>query len=158
MSDFDFDSVFALWLRTKRFTADPRTLAQIGLYVRGMLDEEGGFISLAHFERAYLQLVDEGVIEPFREAAPEVEDGSVPADVVRFIKTAPVEEVRRRYNSDVRFRRQFDQYSSGSVEQTASELTAEAYHKLPATEVIRRYRSEPAFKEAVDGLVQQGLI
>lgn len=37
-------------------------------------------------------------------------------------------------------------------------LTAEAYHRLPASEVIRRYRADAKFKSAVDSLVSRGLI
>ena len=37
-------------------------------------------------------------------------------------------------------------------------LTPEAYHRLPASEVIRRYRADAKFKAGVDSLVSRGLI
>src|SRR5690242_9124840 len=37
-------------------------------------------------------------------------------------------------------------------------LTAEEYRKLPASQVVRRYRQDPEFKRAVDALVAAGEI
>jgi hypothetical protein len=37
-------------------------------------------------------------------------------------------------------------------------LTAEEYRKLPASQVVRRYRQDPEFKQAVDALVTAGAI
>ncbi|SRR6266576_741018 len=45
-----------------------------------------------------------------------------------------------------------------AVAQADAPLTAEAYHRLPASEVIRRYRADAKFKSAVDSLVSRGLI
>lgn len=160
INETEFDSTFELWLRTKRFTPDPRTLAQIRVYVEGMLEEEGGYISAAHFERAYLQLRAEGEIPQFTTPAPAPEDDSLPAEVVAFIQTAPVADLRRKYNSDPVFRKQYDVFnaSSAAPEVAARNLTVEEYNRLGATEVMRRYRAEPTFKAAVDNLIAQGLI
>lgn len=155
----DFDAVFAQWLKTKRFTADARTLAQIRLYVEGMLEEEGGYISLAHFERAYLMLREEGVIQEFREPAPAPDD-ELSADVVAFIQRAPVAELRRKYNSDLVFRKQYDAFNAAAAapEVATRNLTVEEYNRLGAQEVARRYRTESTFRAAVDNLIAQGLI
>jgi hypothetical protein len=37
-------------------------------------------------------------------------------------------------------------------------LSADDYHKIPASEIVRRYRASPEFKEAVDLLIEQKLI
>lgn len=152
MSDFDFDQVFALWLKTKRFTADPRTLAQIRVYVEGMLEEEGGYLSIAHFERAYLMLREEGEIPEFREPAPEPE-GETPID----LRSMPVAEIQRRYKSDAAFRAQYDR-SNGRGDHASVPQTAEEYHALGTRETIRRYGSDQAFRAAVDRLIAEGKI
>ncbi len=45
-----------------------------------------------------------------------------------------------------------------AVAQADAPLTPEAYHRLPASEVIRRYRADAKFKAGVDSLVSRGLI
>ena len=148
----DFDAVFAQWMRTKRFTSDPDVLAAIRQYVEYLLEEEGGYISVAHFERAYHVLQTNGEIPEFREPAPELVD-----EQLVDITSMPVAEIRRRYASDANFRAQYDA-SNGRGNSTSVPRTAEEYHKLGTQETIRRYGSEPAFKAAVDDLIARGLI
>ena len=48
--------------------------------------------------------------------------------------------------------------SSSSPSVTPIELDARTFHSTPTQTIIRRYRSEPAFKAAVDKLVAEGKI
>ena len=43
-------------------------------------------------------------------------------------------------------------------EPEAPELTADSYQRMPAEQIRSKYRSDPAFREQVDGLIARGLI
>src|SRR5580692_9989877 len=94
-----FDTAAEQWLREYRYTGDPQVLAQISHRVRDLLDQNGGYISVAHFERAYLGLVNEGAIKPFRDPLNSQSAGApaIPQDVIDFIEHGSAFEQRRRY-------------------------------------------------------------
>src|SRR5258708_27234575 len=153
------------WMVRHRATEDPAVIAKIVERAQENLERLGGFISPSSFERAYLDLISEKAIAPFRgsladkpAATPEI-----PPDVVTWIESprTSASELRRRYSSDPTFRKQYDLYakSKGQNQQPGVvSLTAEQYHALPAQTIVTRYRREAGFKAAVDGLIARGLI
>ena len=150
------------WMEKKRFTADDATnkkiLQKVANYLQG-----GDVVSVSHFERAYVILVDKGEIAPFSQSlnsmpAPEP---LIPADVVAYIESASAFEQHRRYRNDPVFRKHYDAYTASKEQapvQAEEPLTADAYHRMSAGEVIRRYRADAKFKAGVDSLVARGLI
>jgi hypothetical protein len=160
------DNAMAQWMLNERFTADTKTNALIRQRVEVLL-ENGGYVSTSHFSRAYLELLDEDAIQPFRGSLNEQPSATplIPPDVVAFI-TSPrttTSELRRRYNSDPTFRQQYDLFekTKGKQQQPGVvSLTAEEYHRLPAATIVQNYRTDHprGFKAAVDKLIAQGKI
>ena len=160
----EIDNSMAQWMQTKRFTADPKTNALIRERVEVLL-ENGGYVSTSHFERAYLGLLDEDVIQPFRGSITD-QPSSAPAispDTIAFIESprTTASELRRRYSSDPTFRKQYDLYekTKGQTrEPSCSTLTVEEYRTMRAADVVQRYRRDAGFKAGVDKLIAQGKI
>lgn len=79
-------------------------------------------------------------------------------------------EVARKYYSDPAFKRLYARAAAqwgfkipaepapAAPSVTPIALDAKTYHSLPTSIVVRRYRSEPAFRAAVDKLVAEGQI
>jgi hypothetical protein len=164
--EYEIDQAMQAWMLTKRFTPDSRTNAAIRQRVEEYL-ESGGYVSVAHFERAYLELLDEERIQPFRGSLNEQPAAApaIPPDVVSFIESprTSAAELRRRYYSDQTFRKQYDAYekSKGRNQQSGVvSLTAEQYHALPAATIVQNYRADhpKGFKAAVDKLIAQGKV
>jgi hypothetical protein len=118
---------------------------------------------MASFERAYLELLDGDVIQPFRGSLNE-QPAAAPAvsqDAVAFIESrrTTASQLRNRYNTDQSFRQQYDAYerSKGQSQQQPAvfSLTAEQYHALPAAQIVQKYRTDRSFKIAVDTLIAQ---
>lgn len=148
----NFDAVFERWARTKRYTPDVSVLASVRQRVEEILDAEGGYVSVSHFERAYLELLKAGEIPEFHAPAP-VQQAAAPIDFT----TMTIAEIRRKYANDANFRAQYDQ-SNGRGGGANVPRTAAEYNRLSTSETIRRYGSEPAFKAAIDQLVAEGKI
>lgn len=154
------------WMAKYRGTEDPKVLAQIVARVEELLEELGGYVSPSHFERAYLLLVNEKAIQPFRGSMQDkLAEGSaeIPQSVIDFIERTPARELQRRYNSgDATFRSQYDAYeklkSPQQQAQSSSTLSVEQYRQLPAREVARRYQTDRGFKSSVDALISRGEI
>ena len=94
----DFDNAAEQWLRTHRYTADTQVLERIALRVRENLEQLGGYVSSSSFERAYLELVSEKAIQPFRGTVTEhaaAEVTAIPQDAVDFIEQASAVEQRK---------------------------------------------------------------
>ena len=164
-NETQIDNAMQQWMLRRRFSPDPTTNAKIRQRVLDLLETYGGQVSATHFERAALELMNEGEIKPFRGTAAEHESApAIPADVVRFIETASSFELRRKYSNDKGFRRQYDTYAAAEIRKKAQEeqngfvLTVEEYKSLPAQTLIRNYRSSPQWKRAIDDLVAKGLI
>jgi Arc/MetJ-type ribon-helix-helix transcriptional regulator len=164
-NEHEIDQTMQAWMQTKRFTADATTNAAIRERVEALL-ESGGYVSTSHFERAYLELLNEDAIQPFRGSLSELPAAApaVPADVADFIERASASELRRRYYSDQTFRQQYDAYEKlkGSQKQQPSvlSLTAAEYFQLPAAQIVQNYRSDhpKGFRAAVDSLIARRLI
>jgi hypothetical protein len=62
----ELDTTMSHWMQTKRFTADATTNAAIRLRVQENLEKLGGYLSVASWERAYLELRTENAIPEFR--------------------------------------------------------------------------------------------
>src|ERR1700675_1982130 len=107
------DGTMAQWMQTKRFTADAKTNAAIRERVEALL-ESGGYVSTSHFERAYLELLNEDVIQPFRGSIAEQPAAAplIPPDVIAWIENPRVSsfEQRRRYATDPQFKKYYDLY------------------------------------------------
>lgn len=164
--EIEIDRAMQAWMLGKRFTADAKTNAAIRERVEALL-ESGGYVSTSHFERAYLELLNEDAIQPFRGALSE-QPTAAPAispDVIAFIESprTSASELRRRYNSDQAFRKQYDLYEKSKAQNQQPgvvSLTAEEYHRIPAATIVQNYRSDHprGFKAAVDSLIKRGLI
>jgi hypothetical protein len=160
-----FDIAAEQWLRKHRYTEDAEVLSRISQRVQDLLEQNGGYVSTAHFERAYLGLVNEGAIKPFRDPL-DLQSGSaaaIPQDVVDFIESprTSAREMERRYRSDQSFRTQYDLYDKTkrqAQEQQGVVLTAEEYHRIPASTIVARYQRDRSFRIAVDKLISEGRI
>jgi Arc/MetJ-type ribon-helix-helix transcriptional regulator len=160
----EIDQTMQAWMLGKRFTADAKTNGAIRERVEALL-ESGGYVSTSHFERAYLELLNEGEIQPFRGSISEQPAAApaVPADVANFIERASASELRHRYANDPTFRKQygtFEKLKGQNQQPGIVSLSAEEYHRLPAAQIVQNYRSDHprGFKAAVDSLIKRGLI
>ena len=164
----ELDAIMTDWMTSKRFTADVTTNAAIRQRVEENLEKLGGYPSIASFERAYLELLNEDAIQPFKGTAAENSSSasSISQDAIAFIESSrtTASELRRRYNTDPTFRQQYDAYerSKGQPQQQPSvvSLTAAEYHRLPAAQIVQSYRSDHprGFRAAVDSLIARRLI
>jgi hypothetical protein len=164
----EIDNAQAEWMLNRRFTADAKTNALIRGEVENYLEEAGGYPAPAHFERFYLQLLNDGKIQPFRGSLSEqpAPPPLIPPDVIAWIENPRVSafEQRRRYSTDKEFKRYYDLYADQQLkariaqETSGITLTVEEYRSLPAATVIQRYRRDRGFKIAVDKLIAEGRI
>src|SRR5260221_8903904 len=110
----EIDNSMVQWMTSKRFTPDATTNAAIRLRVMENLEQLGGYVSIASFERAYLELLNEDAIQPFRGSISEqpAAASAIPPEVVAFIESprTTTSELRRRYLNDQTFRKQYDAY------------------------------------------------
>jgi hypothetical protein len=163
----EIDDVMSQWMQTKRFTANPKVNALIRQRVEQYL-ENGGFVAQAHFERAYLSLLNEDAIQPFRGSISEQPAPAplIPPDVVAWIESSRVSafEQRRRYATDPQFKKYYDLYANQqlkakvSAEEAETNLTVEQYNSMPLIEVVKKYRSSAGFRHGVDKLIAEGRI
>lgn len=161
------DNAQAQWMLNERFTADPKTNALIRERV-DLLLESGGYVAPSHFSRAYLELINEDAIQPFRGSISEQQPPAplIPPDIIAWIENPRTSafELRRRYAGDKDFKRYYDLYADQQLkakiaqETSGIALTVEEYRSLPATVLHQRYRREKGFKVAVDKLIAQGKI
>jgi hypothetical protein len=161
----EIDNTMVQWMTSKRFTADATTNAAIRERVLENLEQLGGYVSIASWERAYLELLDEDVIQPFRGALSEHQAAApaVSPDTITFIESprTTASQLRHRYNTDQAFRQQYDLYekTKGQTrESSGSTLTVEEYRNMRAADVVQRYRRDAGFKTGVDKLIAQGKI
>jgi hypothetical protein len=163
----DIDQTIVQWMTSKRFTEDPRINALIRQRVEEYL-EAGGYVFVSHFERAYLELLNEGAIQPFRGSIAEQPAPAplIPKEIIDFIESPRVSvfEQRRRYATDPAFKKYYDLYlnqvlkAKVASEETELAITVEQYNAMPRTEIVKKYRSSPSFKRGVDSLIKRGLI
>jgi hypothetical protein len=167
-NEHEIDQTMQAWMQTKRFTASATVNAAIRERVLENLEQLGGYVSIASFERAYLELRDENAVPEFRgsiaeqPAAPPL----IPPDVIAWIESPRVSsfEQRRRYATDPQFKKYYDLYLSTQLkakvaaEEKEETLTVEQYNAMPRIEVVKRYRASAAFKRGVDRLIAKGLI
>jgi hypothetical protein len=122
----------------------------------------------AHFERFYLQLLNNGKIQPFRGSINEQPPAipRIPQEIIDYI-TSPrisVFEQRKRYANDKEFKRYYDLYATAQLKaQVAAEekeesLTVEQYNAMSRIEVVKKYRASAGFRRGVDALIAQGKI
>jgi hypothetical protein len=165
---YEIDQAMQAWMLNKRFTADPATNAVIRARVQENLEQLGGFVAQAHFERAYLELLDEDTIQPFRGSISEQPAPAplIPPDVVAWIESPRVSafEQRRRYATDPQFKKFYDLYATQQLkaqvaaEESEATLTVEQYNSMPRIEVVKKYRSSASFRRSVDKLIAAGKI
>jgi hypothetical protein len=164
----EIDQAMQSWMTTKRFTAETATNVKIRQRVLENLEQLGGYVSIASFERAYLELLNEGEIQPFRGSITEQSAPAplIPPDVIAWIENPRVSafEQRRRYANDKEFKRYYDLYLSTQLktkvaaEENETLLTVEQYNAMPRIEVVKKYRSSASFRRGVDKLIAQGKI
>jgi hypothetical protein len=164
-----FDEAFEQWLRNHRYTADAQTLVKIGQRVHENLEKLGGVVATASFERAYLELVAERKIQPFRGTVYDsvaAESPAIPADIVAWIESPRISsfEQRRRYSTDPQFKKYYDLYATQQLkakvaaEESEENLTLEQYNSMLARDIAQKYRSSASFRRGVDKLIAQGKI
>jgi hypothetical protein len=158
----EIDQTMQAWMLGKRFTADAKTNALIRQRVEEYL-EAGGYVAVSHFERAYLELLNQDLIQPFRGSITD-QPSAAPAvsqDTIAFIESprTTASQLRNRYNTDPMFRKQYDLYEKTKTrESSGSTLTVEEYRNMRAADVVQRYRRDAVFKSGVDKLIAQGKI
>jgi hypothetical protein len=163
----EIDQTMQAWMLGKRFTADAKTNAAIRERVEVLL-ENGGYVSTSHFERAYLELLNEDAIQPFRGSLSEQAAAAhlIPPDVIAWIENPRVSafEQRRRYATDPQFKKYYDLYLSTQLkakvaaEEREATITVEQYNAMPRIEVVKKYRSSAGFRRGVDKLIAEGRI
>jgi hypothetical protein len=163
----EIDQTMSQWMVSKRFTADAKTNALIRQRVEEYL-EAGGYVAVSHFERAYLELLNEDAIQPFRGSLSEQPPSAplIPPEIVAWIESPHVSsfEQRRRYATDKAFKRYYDLYANQQLkEKVAAEesevtLTVEQYNAMPRSLAVKKYRSSTSFRRGVDKLIAQGKI
>lgn len=164
----EIDNAMKAWMLNERFSPDPKTNAKIRERVELLLENGGGFVSTSHFSRAYLELLNEDEIQPFRGSISEQPAPAplIPKEIIEFIESPRISafEQRRRYATDKEFKRYYDLYAEKQLKARIAQetggvsLTAEEFRSLPTATVIQRYRREKGFKAAVDALISKGLI
>ena len=164
-TDQEIDNAQAQFMLTERFTPDVKTNALIRQLVELLLENGGGYVSTSHFSRAYLELIDEDEIQPFRSALSEQAAVAplIPPDVIAFIESprTTASQLRHHYSSDPTFRKQYDLHekTKGQTrESSGAALSVEEYRKMRAADVVQRYRTDRGFKSSVDNLISKGLI
>lgn len=148
------------WMVNTRATTDPKALAMIVDRATEILEQNGGYISPSHFERAYLELVNKGAVKPFKgsmQAKLAEPAGSIPAAVTAYIERSSAFELQRRYRTDANFRRQYDEYQK-QLTQASAALSVEDYRRMPAAVIAKKYHTDMAFRAQVDSLISRGLI
>jgi hypothetical protein len=160
---FEIQEAATSWLVNKRATSDPRTLALIVQRAEAIHQAQGGYISSSHFERAYLELANEGTIQRFSGSmSAKLDENEIPREIITFIETASAFQLQRAYKNDAEFRRYYDLWegskSPQQQQQTHEVLTAELYHRIPAATIARKYQTDSAFRGQVDALIKRGEI
>lgn len=153
------------WLAKHRATDDPKVVSMIVNRAQEICAELGGYFSVAHCERAYLELVNEKKIQPFRgsvESKLEAESAPIPKEVADYIERTGSRELARRYNSDAAFRAQYDRHeklkaSPQQVQAGEDSWTVEEYYKIPAREMQARLRN-PRYKLRLMQKIKSGEI
>jgi hypothetical protein len=82
-----------------RATRDPETLAKIIDRASEIHEVQGGHFAIAHLERSYIELVNEGAIEPFRG---NMEDSG--ALTLEQYRSLPAAVVAQKYMRDAKFK------------------------------------------------------
>jgi hypothetical protein len=164
----EIDNVMSQWMTSKRFTEDARTNAAIRQRVLENLEQLGGYVSIASFERTYLSLLNEDKIQPFRGSLAEQPAPAplIPQEIIDCITSPRIStfEQGRRYANDKEFKRYYDLYATMQLKaQVAAEekeetLTVEQYNSTPRILVVKKYRSSAGFRRGVDKLIAQGKI
>lgn len=156
----DILEVGSQWMAKHHFTSDPKVMAQIAGRVEELLQEQGGYVSPSHFQRSYLELVNQGKIKSFGTFESQ-QQSAIPEDVITFIERSSAFELRSRYKRDPEFRKHYDVYQNQprqAAQAGASMLTVEQYRSMPAAVVAAKYQRDPSFKAQVDSLISRGLI
>jgi hypothetical protein len=155
----EIKSIASQWLVKHRSTTDPQAVAKILDRARELCESQGGHFCVAHCERAYIELTNEGAIKPFKggfDSKPS--EGTVPQDVIDFIERSSAFELKTRYKTDATFRRHYDEYQKRPRQpQENRTLTAEAYRRMPSRELQLKLRN-PHFKLQVMQLIKAGQI
>jgi hypothetical protein len=117
----------------------------------------GNETTISAFKRAVIELSQEGAIRlcPAQPRPIEVTP-AFRAEVARMSSG----DLLKRLNRDSEFRSKFDQLAiddaAGKAQATPITLSAEDYRRMPMDVVQRRYKSDVAFKAAVDALHGSG--
>jgi hypothetical protein len=167
-NEHEIDQTMQAWMQTKRFTANATVNAAIRERVLENLEQLGGVVAIASFERAYLELRTENAIPEFRGSIAEQPAPAplIPKDVIAWIESPHVSafEQRRRYATDLQFRKYYDLYlntqlkAKVAAEENEATLTVEQYNNMSRIEVVKRYRASAGFRRGVDKLIAQGKI
>jgi hypothetical protein len=162
------ENAFEQWLRGSRYTDDAQTITKIAQRVHENLDKLGGIVAAASFERAYLELLAEKAIRPFRGTVEQhvaAEAPAIPPEVVAWIENPRTSafDMNRLYQSDPTFRKQYDLWEKTKGPNREQQpgtvsLTAAEYHQIPAAQIAARYQRDRFFKAAVDKLIAEGKI
>ena len=98
------------WMVKHRGTDDPKVLVKIADRVEELLEEQGGYPSVSHFERSYLELVSSGEIPKITGTFGSQKQSAFDQEFLTYIERTSAFEQSRRYKSDPEFRRKYDEY------------------------------------------------
>jgi hypothetical protein len=160
----DFDDKMAEWMLRHRYTDDSTTNAKIAARVRSY---GFSFISVSAFERAALELINEGEIEPFSGNVFEQPGPAdpIPADVRAFIESPRTSafELRKRYAADKNFRKFYDLHTDLKLkeqitQEDGEELTPESFRLMSTATARHRYKTDARFRATFDRLSAEVII
>jgi hypothetical protein len=147
------------WMVTHRGTDDPAILGKIVHRVEELIEEQGGYPSVSHFERAYIELRNAGELPKIEGAFQLEQKPSFDREFLAYIERTSAFEQSRRYKTDPIFRAKFDAYQKQTKREAINVPNSAAeYHQIPARVVAARYQKEPGFRRAIDALVARGEI
>jgi hypothetical protein len=165
----EFDNTMAQWMTTKRFTSDASVNTKIRQRVLAYL-QNGGAISVTHFERAYLELLAQGEIPQFKQTVNAASAAAaapvIPPEVAAYIENPRTSafEMRKRYANDPVFRKQYDAYETAKLkdrvaqEEASMNVTPEDVRKMTAQETRQRYHRDSKFRALIDRWIAEGKV
>ena len=115
-----------------------------------------GFPSVSAFQIVLDELIKDGQLKPIAI------ESQIPDEIAEFIRKAEAGqistyELKRRYMSDRNFRDAYDQHTGLAAPRSVT-LTAAEYRSTPSAVLQKRYKQEPAFRQAVDALHASGQV
>ena len=161
----EIKSIASQWLVKHRSTTDPEVVAKILDRARELCESQGGHFCVAHCERAYIELTNEGAVKPFKggfESIPS--EGFIPQEVIDFIERSSAFELKNRYKALAQLEE--IEVAAGQRQPAPPPPPAKSQQELLTEEIkhdwahlgmdrIRKKFNNPAYKKRFDELINE---